>query len=254
MIVHLKVQEGLIQPGFYEAQNFEFPASEGSEYYELVGIGIVQKKNCEVVTLDYLQHMNLNLMELETSKQFLNNRVKELSSISHDRYHIIKGMTSDIETFLMFVGLYSKPKNEAELGAMLYNPVPVPAEVYDAMKKIQESYQGETGYALISTYEYFGLESLDANEVAPLIPEIKKVALWRDSNIQTFKLMSILGYSRQETTKEKWVRNMMELINDPEIKQKQFLEGIYEQYQVAEILEKLGEKSVDCDYEVVDDA
>jgi len=127
-------------------------------------------------------------------------------------------------------------------------PIKMPGDVYDALKKIQKSFSKESSYALITMYEYFGLESAEPNEVGPLIQEIKKVARWRDSNLNAFKLMTVNGFEREMTDKEKWIKNMMDLLNDPHIDQKGFLSGIYEQYQVADILKSLegaGEGSPD---------
>lgn len=113
-------------------------------------------------------------------------------------------------------------------------PVKLPGEVYDSFINIKKTYP-ETAIARVMEYIHIDSE----NHWEKLNDDFNTFAYWVDRNKSLLGRMMTYGYERGESAKEKWIKNMMALLNDPHIDQKGFLSGIYEQYQVADILKSL---------------
>jgi len=115
----------------------------------------------------------------------------------------------------------------------LRSPVKMPGEVFDALLEITSHYPDEVGYAKVLEYNH-------ANEVyvSKMRKPLKIVNEWRVHNKEKFRQGIANDFKREMTAKEKWIQDVKEAIQDPDIKTDAFLAAMYDQYNVEQILKE----------------
>ncbi|CAJ0571035.1 unnamed protein product, partial [Mesorhabditis spiculigera] len=199
--------------------------------------------------------MHLGIMQilLEAERDLLRKEIEEVrqssteEAVQADAWHeLYLGAQKELEEARKILrcpqGFVKaiKEKQQEEIKRLelevddLRAPVKLPGEVYDSFINIKKTYP-ETAFARVMEYIHIDAE----NHWEKLNDDFNTFAYWVDRNKSLLGRMMTYGYERGESAKEKWIKNMMALLNDPHIDQKGFLSGIYEQYQVADILKNL---------------
>ncbi|MEK4273179.1 hypothetical protein [Paenibacillus sp. FSL R7-0026] len=228
MLVYLKNQDGMMKPGYYKAEEFD----GSQEYYELGGT-IVLASKCEVITAEKLNQMLEERIRRENVITGLEASKKELGSLSHDRFHTIKELKNNVDSFLLhFVGYELKSMSEVERSKYLVEPIELPGEIYDHVEEIRSYYKNNpkqmaTVVTSINKYELFG--ELPQHE--DLASHIRQAAgYFYNKRGEQLSLMALVGYKRGLSDKEKWVESFFNSINEPQLDKRAFAEAMYKQY------------------------
>jgi hypothetical protein len=190
---------------------------------------------------------------MDTIRHVLLNWRKEIIRLNEEVFQRDKEhseVMDYLKEFLSGLGYETKGWADTEIADTLEDvlrdmkpinqPVKVPADVAESLDLLyaETGGNGDWAHSAVMFYSYTTLKTEPFMFNPLYIPHLSKVSLWRLGHMDLFPDLMKYGYVADISKKEKWVQDITNMFNDKTINHKAFLEAMYDQYNVEEILDK----------------